>query len=467
MVRAVETSAKRNPASKRQQKRKRGRSVLVNLALGVGLTASALFAASVVTVATAVKPAKDVRFQTALLAPAGSGSLDKPDTSRRSLDISKFSRLPGSAPAEPKTARLAGAETAALAALRPDASDVRKVLHNAMAEAVRHAQTEQQFASLAKNRPADESIRAALSSAMENLVVVAPRGDGTMPDLIQDAQTVTDVAELKDMKPVEMASIEQASLSSDLEGAPSVEVDEETVALAPAIEDHALPKAGPLPVIRPSAGTRGDGAKPAGQGNALAAIASVAPQKPGRANGDDKPTALAFAKPNNPMREEQTAPAPNAPKWPGIGSKVAIYDITNAVVHMPDGTKLEAHSGIGSMRDNPKFTHVKMRGPTPPGTYKLSMRESLFHGVAAIRLTSVDGRHPQNRTGLLAHSYLLRVRGDSHGCVAFAQYDRFLKAFQRGQITHMVIVPKWDGKRPGGGGSGGGIIAKLFGNNDA
>jgi hypothetical protein len=133
---------------------------------------------------------------------------------------------------------------------------------------------------------------------------------------------------------------------------------------------------------------------------------------------------------------------------------------------MPNGIKLEAHSGIGSMRDNPRFTHVKMRGPTPPGTYKLSMRESLFHGVAAIRLTPVDGKAPQGRTGLLAHSFLLRVRGDSHGCVAFAEYDRFLKAFQRGEVTHMVIVPKYDGKRPGRG-TGGGFLAKLFGGKDA
>jgi hypothetical protein len=95
------------------------------------------------------------------------------------------------------------------------------------------------------------------------------------------------------------------------------------------------------------------------------------------------------------------------------------------------------------------------------------MRESLFHGVAAIRLTPTDGKAPQGRTGLLAHSFLLRVRGDSHGCVAFADYDKFLKAFQRGEITHMVIVPKWDGRRPGSGPSGGGIMAKLFGNKDA
>lgn len=466
MVRRVEASTKRNQVSKRPAKRKRGRSVFANMAIGIGLTVAALVGASAVTVATAVKPAKDVRFQTALLSPVVAGDHLTRDQGARSLDVSKFSRLPGRAAAEPKVSRLAGAETAALAALRPEGSAVRQALHHAMAKAARKVETEQQFAALTTKRPGDAAIRSALGQALEDTVLVAPRGEGAMPDLIQDADNVTNVAELKDMKPVEMASLDTSSDTADNE--PSVEITQDVVALAvpPAQDSYALPKAGPLPVIRPAVGTRGDDAKPAARGNALAAIASVAPQKPGKADDDNKPTVLAFAKPNNPMREEPASPSSPAPKWPGIGTKVAIYDITNGVVHMPNGTKLEAHSGIGSMRDNPKFTHVKMRGPTPPGTYKLSMRESLFHGVAAIRLTPTDGKPPQGRTGLLAHSYLLRVRGDSHGCVAFAEYDRFLKAFQRGEITHMIIVNKWDGKRPGSG-SGGGFLAKLFNNNDA
>lgn len=468
MVRKVEASTKRKQVSKRAAKRKRGRSIFMNMAIGIGLTVAALVGASAITVATAVKPARDLHFQTALLSPAVAGTHLTRDYSERSLDVSKFSRLPGRAAAEPKGSRLAGAEAAALAALRPENSTVSQALHRAMAKAARKVETDQQFAALTTKRPGNAAIRSALGQAMEGTVLVAPRGEGAMPDLIQGAENVTNVAALKDMKPVEMASLDTSDTDDAAANQPSVEITQDVVALAvpPAADAYALPKAGPLPVIRPAAGTRGDDAKPAGRGNALAAIASVAPQKPGKADGDDKPTVLAFAKPDNPMREEPASPSAPAPKWPGLGTKVAIYDITNGVVHMPNGTKLEAHSGIGSMRDNPKFTHVKMRGPTPPGTYKLSMRESLFHGVAAIRLTPTDGKPPQGRTGLLAHSFLLRVRGDSHGCVAFADYDRFLKAFQRGEITHMVIVNKWDGKRPGSG-SGGGFMAKLFGNNDA
>lgn len=129
----------------------------------------------------------------------------------------------------------------------------------------------------------------------------------------------------------------------------------------------------------------------------------------------------------------------------GFGRKArgrtAYYDISAGIVHLPNGERLEAHSGIGKMRDNPRYAHMTMRGPTPPGTFKLSMREKLFHGVQALRMTSVDGRHPLGRTGLLTHSYLLGPNGNSHGCVAFKNYPRFLAAFKRGEIDTLVVVP--------------------------
>ncbi|MBW6422690.1 DUF2778 domain-containing protein [Rhizobium sp. XQZ8] len=455
--------ARGNQTRKAPVRRKKSRSLLSNVALGIGLTVATLVGASMVTVATAVKSASDVKFETALTRPV---ALPAPTavaavSHEREIDVSKFSRLPGSAPANPKGKRLAGAELAALEARKPSEDSVKQMLNMAMAKASRHSEAQQQFASLEKIRPDAQAIRAILGPAMENLVVVAPRSGSAMPDLIQDVQPATTVADLKDMKPVEMAALEDTALEDDADDQPEVAVIPEPAPAAPA---YALPKAGPLPVIRPSTAVA-LAEKPA-KPTALAAIAAVAPQKPDRSGDDSKPTVLAFAKPDNPMRDTP-APSQTMPSWPGIGAKVAVYDITNATVFMPNGTKLEAHSGIGGMRDNPKFTHVKMRGPTPPGTYKLSMRESLFHGVAAIRLTPVDGKAPQGRTGLLAHSFLLRVRGDSHGCVAFAEYDRFLKAFQRGEITHMVIVNKWDGKRPGGGSNNGNFLAKLFSGSDA
>ena len=133
--------------------------------------------------------------------------------------------------------------------------------------------------------------------------------------------------------------------------------------------------------------------------------------------------------------------------WVGKGTKVAIYDVSNATVHMPDGTKLRAHSGIGKMRDNPRYEHVKMNGPTPAGIYRLKMRERRFHGVEAIRMTSIDGRDPKNRTGLLTHTNLLRGQKGSHGCVAFQNYEPFLNAFKRGRVTMLVVVPEMPSSR--------------------
>lgn len=155
----------------------------------------------------------------------------------------------------------------------------------------------------------------------------------------------------------------------------------------------------------------------------------------------DSSNMLAFAKPDDP-REGGGLFSGLFSHSPRPRKGVAIYDISAATVTMPDGTRLEAHSGIGHMADNIKYVDRKMRGPTPPGTYKLTMREALFHGVEAIRLTPVDGKNPYGRNGLLAHTEMLRGRPEqSNGCVAFKDYKRFLAAFKRGKVKRMIVVP--------------------------
>jgi len=124
-----------------------------------------------------------------------------------------------------------------------------------------------------------------------------------------------------------------------------------------------------------------------------------------------------------------------------FGDHVAVYDISARVVYLPDGTKLEAHSGLGVARDDPNQVNERMRGPTPPATYALSPREELFHGVAALRLTPVDS-NIYGRAGLLAHTYMLGPDGDSNGCVSFRDYDAFLRAFRSGQISKLVVVTR-------------------------
>ncbi|WP_246721995.1 DUF2778 domain-containing protein [Methylosinus sp. H3A] len=124
-------------------------------------------------------------------------------------------------------------------------------------------------------------------------------------------------------------------------------------------------------------------------------------------------------------------------------NQTAVYDISAHTVYLPDGTRLEAHSGLGDKFDDPRFVHVRMHGATPPHTYDLTFRESLFHGVRAIRLTPVGGEGAIfGRAGLLAHTYMLGPRGDSNGCISFRNYAAFLRAFERGEVKRLVVVSK-------------------------
>jgi Protein of unknown function (DUF2778) len=129
---------------------------------------------------------------------------------------------------------------------------------------------------------------------------------------------------------------------------------------------------------------------------------------------------------------------------PDPDSRTAIYDISARTVYLPSGEKLEAHSGLGDKLDDPRYVHVKMRGPTPPNDYDLSLRERLFHGVRAIRLNPVDDDKMFGRDGILAHPYMLGSKGQSNGCVAFKEYPRFLQAFLSGKIERLVVVPDLD-----------------------
>jgi hypothetical protein len=120
----------------------------------------------------------------------------------------------------------------------------------------------------------------------------------------------------------------------------------------------------------------------------------------------------------------------------------AVYDISAHAVFLPDGTRLEAHSGLGGLLDDPRYVNEADRGATPPHLYELTLRESLFHGVQALRLNPVGDGDMFGRNGLLAHPYMLGPRGDSNGCVSFKDYDAFLKAFQDGQVKHLAVVAR-------------------------
>src|ERR1700722_3142003 len=133
-----------------------------------------------------------------------------------------------------------------------------------------------------------------------------------------------------------------------------------------------------------------------------------------------------------------SAPAPVS----GYDHYTAVYDISARVVYLPDGTRLEAHSGLGQALDNPRFVAERAIGPTPPHVYELTLREGSFHGVQALRLNPVGDGGVYGRDGFLAHPFMLGPNGDSNGCVSFRDYDAFLRAYQNGQIKKIAVVAK-------------------------
>ena len=112
-------------------------------------------------------------------------------------------------------------------------------------------------------------------------------------------------------------------------------------------------------------------------------------------------------------------------------------------MYLPDGTKLEAHSGLGFKMDDVRYAHVRMQGVTPPHIYELSPRESLFHGVPALRLNPIGGEDKIfGRDGLLAHTYMLGGNGQSNGCVSFKDYYAFLNAYKNQGIRKLAVVAR-------------------------
>jgi hypothetical protein len=106
----------------------------------------------------------------------------------------------------------------------------------------------------------------------------------------------------------------------------------------------------------------------------------------------------------------------------------AVYDITAKMVYLPDGTRLEAHSGLGANRDDPDSRRL---------------REALFHGVPALRLTPIGGESAiYGRDGLLAHTFMLGPNGDSNGCVSFKDYYAFLDAYRNKGIRKLAVLAR-------------------------
>jgi Tlde1 domain len=190
----------------------------------------------------------------------------------------------------------------------------------------------------------------------------------------------------------------------------------------------ATPAAAPAPAAPKLAATTPEPPKPAAP---KVAVAPLPPPKP-----EAPKVATVAPEPPKPARDNSES----------VPSRTAVYDIAAHTVYLPNGAKLEAHSGLGHRRDNPQYASKKNRGPTPPNVYDLTLREHLFHGVRAIRLNPVDDDKMFGRDGMLAHTYMLGPTGQSYGCVSFKNYKAFLQAYLKGEIDRMVVVPHLDGK---------------------
>ena len=142
-------------------------------------------------------------------------------------------------------------------------------------------------------------------------------------------------------------------------------------------------------------------------------------------------------------------------------TRTAVYDIAARMVYLPNGTRLEAHSGLAEHMDEIRSVQMRSLGPTPPGLYNLTMRESRFHGIEAIRLNPADETRMYGRAGILAHPYMLGPNGQSNGCVSLKDYDAFLAAFKRGEFNRIAVVERLD-DAPGGGQTATGWIADKF-----
>lgn len=202
----------------------------------------------------------------------------------------------------------------------------------------------------------------------------------------------------------------------------------------------------PMPMPRPAeaqSASSGPSREDIAQSNKAVALATPAPEQDSifkKLFGvfQSKGPTLAFAAPDGGVFSDGSSTTPGK-----YDRYTAVYDISARTVYLPNGTKLEAHSGLGEFMDDPRFVDKRMRGATPPHLYDLTLREKPFHGVRAIRLNPIGGQGAiHGRTGLLAHTYLLGPRGDSNGCVSFKDYEAFLRAYESGTVKRLAVVAK-------------------------
>lgn len=385
--------------------------------IGASFAASAWVVTSIATMhAVAPAPYKNAIGDIALVQHTAAAA-----PKERNIQVSKFSRL------QPLTAENRSSKRDRL--LTPDV--LRAAFVGSSGPVIADAMPARTVVAAAQpSKVKDDAVAAApqvASASSSDRIVIPSKAEiaalegpallalAAMPKAASDEQQARVAVNAPASIPAKPAAVEVASV--DVESAAS-KGDDAGNAFGLVLNDN---NSVPLPMARPDGMTK----------RAPANDRASRPAEP----------VLAYARPDIGDDEGEIPVVPKRQASPVARAGIAVYDISASMVYLPNGERLEAHSGLGKMRDNPKYVREKMRGPTPPHTYQLTMRESLFHGVEAIRLNPVGGAgNIFNRVGLLAHTYMLGARGDSNGCVSFKDYKRFLAAFKRGDIRQLVVV---------------------------
>lgn len=324
------------------------------------------------------------------------------------------------------------------------------VIKRSVAASARPARPVANSAMAALSDPAAQSSRAETMSPsiMFNERFAASEAQGTAPAPVETTKLADASPSNADQiaKPVEAPKLAEAPKKA---GAPKLAEAPKSKEAAPA--QVALNVPAPQPDAKPAAKSAGASVRDMAQ-RAKAAVMSIA--------SNDKPSIveklwgkqpshgslLSYASADASVTgslPDTKAQNPILGGSPPYDKQTAVYDISAKTVYLPDGTRLEAHSGLGSKLDDPRSSSIKMMGVTPPHIYELTPREALFHGVPALRLNPIGGEGKIfNRVGLLAHTFMLGPNGDSNGCVSFKDYYAFLRAYREQGIKRLAVLAK-------------------------
>jgi hypothetical protein len=295
--------------------------------------------------------------------------------------------------------------------------------------------------------------------ASASTVVSNPYGELYIPETLQRATPVL----VPQQTPPEWAPAPDAAAPS------TIVASLEEVPLPPRREITEPAESVPLPPVRPAELESPDAPPSPVRHSAQPSAKTAAPAAPSDNRtlieklfgiAPHSGTALGYAAPETSVIGRSAAASAAPSNGTGIGSLfgfgrsspsvtslgydqyTAVYDLSAHTVYLPNGTRLEAHSGLGDRLDDPNHVNERDRGATPPHLYELEPREASFHGVQALRLNPVGGGDIFGRAGLLAHSYMLGPNGQSNGCVSFRDYEAFLRAYQNGEVKKLAVVAR-------------------------